>query len=275
MVDLDRSGGTIALLRTVGLREIASGVGILTQANPSNWLWARVGGDTMDLALLTKAMGSDNSHRGRIATATAAVVGVTAADALASMQEQHHREHNAFANGVAPVHAAETRVASAITVNAPIDEVFAAWNGFQTLPQFMRDFAAVQVMNDRQSHWQAMLPGGMTLGWDVTITDTAPNERIAWRSDDGSRLEASGEVRFRPAPGGRGTEILFEARIRTPGGELGNKIAGLFSDALGQKVQNDLRRAKQLIELGEIVKSDDSIVNGPNPAQPVGKTTAV
>ena len=33
------------LLRVFGLREIASGLGILSQRNPAGWLWSRVAGD--------------------------------------------------------------------------------------------------------------------------------------------------------------------------------------------------------------------------------------
>ncbi|MBA2597296.1 MAG: SRPBCC domain-containing protein [Chloroflexia bacterium] len=258
----------VPLFRAVGVREIASGVGILTQSNPSSWLWARVGGDAMDLALLTKAMGTDHADRGRIAAATAAVVGVTAIDALAGMR--HSRDLNGSTSLDERPAPSEPRVASAITVNAPIAEVFAAWNGFRDLPRFMTDFATVEVRNDRQSHWEATLPAGMSFGWDVTITESKANERIVWTSDEGSGIEASGEVRFNRAPGDRGTEIMFDARFNPPGGEIGNKIAGLFSDPLGVKVNNDLRHAKQLIELGEIVKSDDTMVKGPNPARPIG-----
>jgi uncharacterized membrane protein len=75
-------------------------------------------------------------------------------------------------------------------------------------------------------------------------------------------------VRFRSAPGGRGTEVIFEATFSPPGGELGKKIAGFFAEALGTKIGSDLRRFKQLVELGEIVHSDDSVIPGPNPAQP-------
>jgi uncharacterized membrane protein len=75
-------------------------------------------------------------------------------------------------------------------------------------------------------------------------------------------------VRFRSAPGGRGTEVVFDATFNPPGGELGMKIAGFFADALSTKIGSDLRRFKQLVELGEIVHSDDSVLPGPNPAQP-------
>src|SRR5437773_1482407 len=36
------------MLRTVGLREVASGFGILTRPRPAGWLWTRVAGDVMD-----------------------------------------------------------------------------------------------------------------------------------------------------------------------------------------------------------------------------------
>src|SRR5215213_10148653 len=38
---------TRKLMRGVGLRELTSGLGILTQPRPAGWLWARVGGDAM------------------------------------------------------------------------------------------------------------------------------------------------------------------------------------------------------------------------------------
>src|SRR4051812_34330349 len=72
-----RSSG---LLRLIGVRELASGIGILTQPRPSQWIQARVAGDLMDLALLGAAMVSENSDRSKVALATAAVAGVTALD---------------------------------------------------------------------------------------------------------------------------------------------------------------------------------------------------
>src|SRR4051794_34534838 len=64
----------------LGIREITSGIGILTQRRPANWLWSRVGGDLMDLALLGLALATHRRTQGRIAAATAMVAGVTALD---------------------------------------------------------------------------------------------------------------------------------------------------------------------------------------------------
>src|SRR5688572_32168789 len=69
-------GKTPAVLRAVGVREIASGLGILSQPRPAGLVWARVAGDVMDLALLTSALGSRRARPGRIVAAAAAVAGV-------------------------------------------------------------------------------------------------------------------------------------------------------------------------------------------------------
>jgi uncharacterized membrane protein len=251
------------VMRLVGAREIASGFGILAQAKPTPWLWSRVGGDAMDLALLKSAMESPRSDRDRVATATMAVLGITAADLLCStkMSAEPNAPYEAM-------QARDVHATAAVTVQAPINEVYGYWDGLQSLPRFMSDAASVQITGDRQSRWSLSAPGGMTLEWDVEILESQPNEQIAWRTAEGSRVNAEGIIRFRTAPGNRGTQVIFDARFSPPGGELGKKIAGVFAEALGTKIGNDLRRFKQLVELGEIVHSDDSIIPGPNPAQP-------
>jgi uncharacterized membrane protein len=78
----------------------------------------------------------------------------------------------------------------------------------------------------------------------------------------------SGSVRFKDAPGDRGTEVLVELRYQPPGGKLGALVAKLFGEEPEQQVKGDLRRFKQVMEIGEIVHSDASIRRGMHPAQP-------
>src|SRR5579884_2626028 len=40
------------LLQVYGVREIACGIGILASSRPTEWLWARVAGDALDLGAL-------------------------------------------------------------------------------------------------------------------------------------------------------------------------------------------------------------------------------
>ena len=266
LVGVDDDDQTIAVMRVLGVRGIASGLGILTQPKPAPWLWARVGGDAMDLALLRRALASPRADHNRVAAATAAVAGIAAVDALCSTRltaEAGVPDQT----GAAP-QSGEVHAKAAITVNAPLAEVYAFWEDFRNLPRFMGDFASVAVSSERSSRWSLTAPAGITLDWDVEIVDATANQRIAWQTAEGTTVNAAGEVRFRSAPGGRGTEVVFDATFNPPGGELGKKIASFFAEALGTKIGSDLRRFKQLVELGEIVHSDDSIIPGPNPAQP-------
>jgi hypothetical protein len=70
------------LIRAYGVREIVTGVGILSQEDPMPWMWGRVGGDALDLGTLATGLGRDNPQRGNVGLALAAVTGVTALDVL-------------------------------------------------------------------------------------------------------------------------------------------------------------------------------------------------
>lgn len=78
--------GREGLLRAYGAREIATGVGILAQRRPAEWVWGRVAGDFLDLATLASGLGGDNPRRGNVVTAMAAVAGVTVLDVLCARQ---------------------------------------------------------------------------------------------------------------------------------------------------------------------------------------------
>lgn len=265
-IGIDEHDRSRAILRTIGVRELASGIATDPRPEPGGW----VGGNALDLALLFAAMGWPGADRKRVNAAMAAVLGITAADAISAarlaMRDGPTEESQAEPEDVP--------VTAAITVGAPLGQVFQAWEGFQNIPRFMGDFAEVEIHDTRTSRWSATLPAGMTLEWDVAITESTPNEVIAWRAGEGSPIDASGQIRFRPAPRDQGTEVLFSAAFRPPGGELGRKIGGLFAEGIATKIQNDLRRFKQLMELGEIVVSDDSAIKGPNPARPTSADAA-
>jgi ferritin-like metal-binding protein YciE len=75
------------LVRLLGARELASGIGILTNSRPTGWLWSRVAGDMMDLAVLATApLRHERGARGKFLAATAAVAGVTFIDVGLSMR---------------------------------------------------------------------------------------------------------------------------------------------------------------------------------------------
>jgi len=250
-------GKHTALIRMMGVREVLAGIGILTTRRPSGWVWARVAGDAVDLACLGVALMSEDSDKAKVCLATTAVAGVTALDIYdAQKLSARPGAHGGLA------------YAKAITLNRAPEEVYRFWRDFQNLPRFMNHLESVQVMDERRSHWVAKGPAGKSVEWDAEITNDRPNELIAWRSLEGSDVENYGTVRFKPAPGNRGTEVRVEVEYNPPGGALGAGVAKLFGEAPEQQIKDDLFRLKQVLETGEVVKSDASIHWGPHPAQP-------
>lgn len=72
------------LLQAYGVREIATGIGLLTAKDPQPWLWGRVAGDALDLATLAADLVSNSHKRRNTAMAMIAVMGVTALDVWAA-----------------------------------------------------------------------------------------------------------------------------------------------------------------------------------------------
>jgi uncharacterized membrane protein len=141
-------------------------------------------------------------------------------------------------------------------VNRPPEEVYNLWKNYENFPRFMYHLESVKVTGDKRSHWVAKAPAGMTVEWDAETIQDIPNERIAWRSLEGSTVPNSGEVRFERAPGGRGTIVRVAVEYRPPAGPIGAAIAKLFGREPGQQIREDLRRLKQLIEAGEIITTE-------------------
>lgn len=239
-----------SLVRLVGVRELGAAAGLLSKPKQGAWLWARVAGDAMDLALLGRALRGAGTSPRRLTPATAAVVGITALDIVAGLQ----RNRAAKAEGAT----ATTRARSAVTVNRPRAEVYKFWRQFENLPQFMHHLEAVDEHADGRSHWKAKAPFGRTVEWDAEIVEDIPEQHIAWRALPGSDVDNRGVVGFRDAPGGRGTEVLVELAFEPPGGPLGAVAAKLFGEHPDQQIADDLRRFKQIMETGEIVVSDAS-----------------
>jgi uncharacterized membrane protein len=261
----DRKARTRDTMFALGMREIASGIGILTRPRPTGWVWTRVGGDVMDLAALGKAFNSPRNNRNRVAAATAAVVGVTLLDFLIG-QELGRESGTMGGRREGGVHVAES-----ITINRSADEIYRFWRNSENLPRFMSNVDSVQTVDDRRQHWRMRMPTGTQLEWDAEIVDDQPGQLIAWRSLPGADLPNSGAVRFVPAPGDRGTEVHVELSSELPGGRVAGRMGKLLAR---EQVANNLRRLKQLLEAGEIIKSDSSIYRGPHPAQPPAEPVA-
>ena len=141
--------------------------------------------------------------------------------------------------------------ARAVTINRPVEEVFAFFRDFSNLPSFMENIVSIEVNDDRRSHWVVKAPAGSTVEWDARITAEEPNRSLEWTSEPGADVPNSGKVEFRDA-GQRGTVVSATILYDPPGGFVGKVIAKMFQREPAIQARRDLRRLKQLMETGEI-----------------------
>jgi uncharacterized membrane protein len=250
-------GATPGVLRGLGAREVAVGLGLLFSRRPTPWLWARVVGDVVDLALLAVAARERPARRSRTAGAFGVLAGVTALDVTAAISATR----TARARRAEPVR-------GSITIARRPEEVYRYWRDLGHAPDFMSRIESVEVLDARRSRWSARGPVGPVLSWEAEVVEEIPNSRLAWRSIEGSDIRTTGSVRFLPAPGDRGTEVHLELGYGSSDG-LGGGVGAFLAKAVAAPViEGDLRRLKQLLETGHIVHSDASAHKGRHPARP-------
>lgn len=232
----------------VGAQELTAAAGILSQRRPVMWLWGRTAGDALHIAMVARAAPSRAERPARVAMTLGALAGCFITDAYASarMSSQPHKTGKARS----------MKATAAITVLAPRETAQRSWQEFE-----------------RQAD------GGARLGPLESSEEAAGSLR--WRTTSGAPATASGVARFLDAPGGRGTEIYLELEYEALAGAAGAVVQKVTGDDPGQAAQDDLRRFKQLVETGEIARSDGApaghsakLQPKQRPAQPVEHTRA-
>lgn len=131
MVGAEPNADTVRLMRALGLRELSSGIGILSGKRTEAWMRARVAGDLMDLALLGRVLAGDSSKRnGASIISTLAVAGVTALDMLTAAKLSNERDGSTSLSETTAMEADSTdvrEVRRAITINRSPEDVAAFW----------------------------------------------------------------------------------------------------------------------------------------------------
>jgi uncharacterized membrane protein len=259
-----RRGDHSGLIRMIGMREIASAAAIFAQPRPASGVWTRVAGDAMDLGLLGTAFTQPKVKKNRLSTATAIIGAITALDVFTAVQlsrtRQEERQISALTNAdlSGKARSGAFRVTRSVTINRSPEELYTFWRDFENLPQFMYHLESVSVKDNRRSHWVAKAPAGTQVAWDAEIVDDRPNEYISWQSTVEADVPNSGNVTFTRAPADQGTVVRVEIEYRPAGGRIGKAVAFLFGEEPGQQVKGDLGRFKQVMETGEVLRSDGS-----------------
>jgi uncharacterized membrane protein len=76
-------------------------------------------------------------------------------------------------------------VTKSITVAVPVRTAYDQWTQFETFPRFMKGVDSIKQTDDTHSHWVTSV-GGVKREFDTEITEQHPDERVAWKSTDGT-----------------------------------------------------------------------------------------
>lgn len=234
-----------SVMRAVGMRELGVGTGILSSNTTSPWLWARVTGDAMDLALLGSGLMSSRVGQRRRRLAVTAVAGLAVLDVLAGRRLSAAEAQNGNSS-------TRTHLRAYTTINCDPEQAYRYWRNFENFPNFMQHVESVQVTGNSLSHWRVKGPAGSHLEWDAEIIRDDPSSLISWQALPGAAVLHQGGVRFRSAPGGQGTEVSLDIVYSQPAGRAGELAAKLVGEHPQQQVTDDLQRFKQLIESGSV-----------------------
>src|SRR4030095_11527722 len=91
-------------------------------------------------------------------------------------------------------------------------------------------------------------PFGNPLAFEARVTRFEHDREIAWETLPGSSIHHAGRVHF--AAAGDGTRLQIHMRYRPPGGLLGHALARLIGCDPRSRLDQDLVRAKALLERG-------------------------
>lgn len=132
-------------------------------------------------------------------------------------------------------------VERSIDVHVPVSTAYNQWTQFEEFPQFMEGIERVKQLDDKRLFWVATI-AGKKKEWHAKITEQTPDQRVAWKSEDGATN--AGVVTFHHI-NDTTTRVMLQLDYE-PEGVL--ESAGAALGIVERRVMGDLKRFKEFIE---------------------------
>jgi uncharacterized membrane protein len=150
------------------------------------------------------------------------------------------------------------RFQKTITIHAPVEQVFEFWSNPENFAKTMENVQAVKRTGEKRFRWTISGPAGSSINWNSRITQSTPNQMLAWRSEPGSVVRSGGIVRFQQTEDG-GTRIHVLMSYNPPAGAVGHALAMLFGVGPKNVMDDDLVRMKSLFEQGKTTAHGETV----------------
>ncbi|HEX2773154.1 MAG TPA: SRPBCC family protein [Micromonosporaceae bacterium] len=128
-----------------------------------------------------------------------------------------------------------------VDVAVPIRTAYNQWTQFEEFPHFMEGVNEVRQLSDTMTHWTTEI-AGVKREFDAQITEQLPDERVAWKSTDGTHH--AGVITFHRLDDNN-TRITAQMEFEPHGlvEQAGDKLG-----VVERRVKDDLQRFKKFIE---------------------------
>jgi uncharacterized membrane protein len=134
-----------------------------------------------------------------------------------------------------------TTAQEAVDVDVPVTTAYNQWTQFAEFPQFMDGVESVTQLDERRLHWKVSI-GGVTREFDAEITEQHPDERIAWKSVDGT--SHAGVVTFHKLTDAK-SRVMLQLEMEPEGlvEKAGDKLG-----IVARQAKSDMANFKKFIE---------------------------
>jgi ribosome-associated toxin RatA of RatAB toxin-antitoxin module len=163
-----------------------------------------------------------------------------------------------------------------IDVAVPVSMAYNQWTQFESFPQFMHGVQSVRQLSDTTNHWTVKV-AGVEREFDTKITEQHPDQRIAWKSTDGT--SHAGAVDFHRLDE-RHTRVTVQLDWDP---QTFVEKAGAASGADKMQVKSDLKRFKEFVETqgsetgawrGKVDRPGDASTGPSGPSETAGAVAA-
>jgi uncharacterized membrane protein len=157
---------------------------------------------------------------------------------------------------MSPRESPSNSIEDSIVIERPVQEVFAFYQDFRNLPEFLGDVVRVETIGERISRWTIKGPFGIELHWTVVVIEMRPNAFIAYQTES-LATPARWTVSFSsgPAPG---TTVVREV-MSMPGGWAAEAALAAVGKPPAQEVRANLKRLKERLETGHVTTMDYAV----------------
>jgi uncharacterized membrane protein len=132
-------------------------------------------------------------------------------------------------------------VEKTIEIDRPVRTVYDQWTQFEDFPAFMEGVERVEQLDEKHLRWHVSI-AGVDREFDTEIVQQEPDQRIAWRTEDGE--DHTGSVLF-DSLRDNATRVKVVMSYRP---ENWVEKVGDATNLIDKRVEGDLGRFKELIE---------------------------